>query len=397
MEKVAVTMIGTLPPIKGMSPYCQELVKSVSGHVEVEFIGFKKLYPDFLYPGGSIVKGKDSECDELENVTVKNTLTYYNPFSWIAAGMELKGDVVHAQWWSYPLAPVFFTVLLISKIRRKKVVITVHNVVPHERSMVSNFLNETVLFLGDEFIVHTGINKEKLSETYGIAKERIHVIPMGILTSAPIRGISRKKARAHLGISYNKKVVLFFGNIRDYKGLDVLIKSMKSVVEDIPEAMLLIAGQVWGEWDAYEKLIDELGLDKHIVKKLEFIQPSEVEYYFNATDIVVLPYKYFDSQSAIGALALPFKKPLIVTDVGGLPEFVKDKSAVAKPNDAEDLAERITCVLKDKNLILKLGRDSGDIREKFGWKGIAKKTIGVYRSVKVGRFMHSRQPLSRAE
>lgn len=380
MQKVAVTMIGTLPPIKGMSPYCQELVRSVSRHLEVEFIGFKRLYPDLLYPGGSIVKGDDSKCDELENVKVNNTLTYYDPFSWIAAGMKLKGDVVHAQWWSYPLAPVFFTVLLISKIRGKRVVITVHNVVPHERSRVNRFLNGAVLHLGDRFIVHTGANKEKLSEMYGIAKEKIYVIPMGILTAAPIRGISKKRARAHLGIPYDKKVVLFFGNIRDYKGLDVLIKSMKSVVEDIPEAMLLIAGQVWGGWDDYEKLIDELKLGKHIARRLGFIQPSEVEYYFNSADIVVLPYKYLDSQSAIGALALPFKKPLIVTDVGGLPEFVKDRRAVAKPNDADDLAKRISDALKDKNLALKSEMASEDLIKKFGWDSIARKTMGVYQS-----------------
>ncbi len=373
-----VTLIGTLPPIKGLSPYCQELLKSLSKNIEVEFIGFKKLYPDFLYPGGTRVKDNNYKTPEIKNAEIRNVLTYYNPFSWIWGGLTTKGKIIHAQWWSHVLAPIYFVILSICKIRRKKIVITVHNVLPHESSKVNRFLNRIILPFGDVLIVHTGRNKEALSKIYNISKERIHVISMGVLFQNSIKKISKKEARKFLAIPPDKNVILHFGNIREYKGLDILLKALKFVVNELEDVILVIAGKPWIDWERYEKIINEEALENHVIKKLDFIPPSEVEYYFAASDIVVLPYKEFESQSAIGALALPFKKPLIVTNIGGLPDFVKDKRVIAKPNDAEDLARKIIQVLKDYNLIKKLSKDSEELAKKYNWDKIAEKTIELY-------------------
>lgn len=372
-----ITLIGTLPPIKGLSPYCSELLKALSRCIKVEFIGFKSIYPEFLYSGGTKIKDKGYRMPSMENASIRNMLTWYNPFSWLWAGFTLRGDVVHAQWWAYSLAPVFFAILLVAKLRKKVVVITVHNVLPHERNWLSKFLNGIVLLLGDRFIVHSGENKENLSKIYDIPKRNIFVIPMGILEPVSAKGISQKDARVFLGISPDKKVILHFGNIRDYKGLDILLESAKAIKREI-DIILLVAGKPWNKWKKYEEIIMQNGLSDCVIKKLDFIPPSEVEYYFSSTDVVVLPYKYFDSQSAVGALTLPFRKPLIVTNVGGLPDFVKDERAVAKPNDAQDLAEKVINVLKDEALLSKLAEDSGELLEKFGWEGIAEKTLGVY-------------------
>ncbi|MCD5383897.1 hypothetical protein LR066_03965 [candidate division WOR-3 bacterium] len=108
-----------------------EVLRSVSDLISVEFIGFKQLYPDFLYPGGTRVKD-ENYSPEIKNGLVRNILTYYNPISWLWAGLTAKGEIIHAQWWSYVLAPVYFTVLSVCKIRKKKILITVHNVIPHE-------------------------------------------------------------------------------------------------------------------------------------------------------------------------------------------------------------------------------------------------------------------------
>lgn len=171
---------------------------------------------------------------------------------------------------------------------------------------------------------------------------------------------------------------MHFGNIREYKGLDILLKALKFVVNELEDVILVIAGKPWIDWGRYKKIINKEALEKHVIKKLDFIPPSDVEHYFAASDIVVLPYKEFESQSAVGALALPFKKPLIVTNVGSLPDFVKDKRVIAKSNDAEDLARKIIQVLNDKKLLEKSEKDLEELIEKYNWDKIAKKTIELY-------------------
>lgn len=378
MNKPIVSLIGTLPPIKGLSPYCQELLKSLTKSIETEFIGFKKLYPEFLYPGGTKIVSGYYHTPKLQNADIRDILTYYNPFSWLWAGLTIKGKVIHAQWWSYVLAPVYLVILLICKIRRKRIVITVHNVLPHEKSRLNNFLNGIIISLGERFIVHNKKNRENLSKLHKIQNERISVIPHGILEPVPIKGISQEKAKDFLGISQNKRTILNFGNIRDYKGLDVLLEAYKIIISELKDISLIIAGECWGSFQKYDKIIKDNNLENDIVRKLDFIPPLEVEYYFSAANIVVLPYKYFDSQSGVGALALPFKKPMVVTNVGGLPDFVRDTRAIVKANNPTDLASKIILILSNERLLKKLGKDSQEIAREFNWDNIAQSTIKLY-------------------
>jgi glycosyltransferase involved in cell wall biosynthesis len=376
-----VTFIGTLPPIKGMSPYCLELVTELSKYAEVEFIGFKKLYPDFLYPGGTKVDDDSYKTPAIENMKIRDMLTYYNPFTWVWAGLTAKGDIVHAQWWSYVLAPVYITVLLILKVRRKKTIITVHNVSPHEGGKLNRMLNSIVLRFGDAFIVHDAVNGEKLGSMYGFSEGRIYVVPMGIFHTEGIETFTKHKAREYLHISEDREVILCFGNIREYKGLDVLLEALSLVIKERGKALLLIAGQPWLDWQKYEDVIKQKHLGDHVVTKLDFISPSEVGYYFSSADIVVLSHKYSDAQSAVGALALPFAKPMVVTRVGGLPELVDDEAAIAEPGNAEDLAQRIINILGDRKLLKKLAKDSETLALKYNWDSIIQKTIEAYEGV----------------
>lgn len=376
-----VTMIGTLPPIKGISPYCLELVKNLSTLLPVEFIGFKKLYPDLLYPGGTKIQEESITSFTLKNVHAMNNLTYYNPFTWIVAGLTAKGEVIHAQWWSHVLAPIYLTILFLCKVRGKKIVLTVHNVIPHEQSSFNKLLNNSVLSLGDGYIVHSESNKTEFIKNFQIPESRVFVAPHGILEQAEKKGISKLVAREHLNLPPSGKVLLFFGTIRDYKGLDVLLRALPEVRRQIPDVMLIVAGKPWGGWDTYQTILTENGLENSVLLKLDFISPSEIEYYFAACDIVVLPYKYFNSQSGVGALALPFYKPLVVTNVGGLPEYILDKRVIANPNDINDLVEKIVLVLSDDELLLKLSKDSETLSKKYKWVEIAKKTVSVYKEI----------------
>jgi len=128
-----VTMIGTLPPIKGISAYCSELINSLSDELHIEFFSFKKLYPEFLYPGGEIEdKTSTVRFKTNKNLRIRKTLTHYIPLSWLWVGITANGDIIHVHWWTTFLTPVYLIILLISKLRKRKVVITAHNILPHE-------------------------------------------------------------------------------------------------------------------------------------------------------------------------------------------------------------------------------------------------------------------------
>jgi glycosyltransferase involved in cell wall biosynthesis len=239
---------------------------------------------------------------------------------------------------------------------------TLHNVKPHEKSFFKIWLNNSIIKLADEYIVHNEDNKKVFQENFK-TKKRVNVIPLGLDIKSTI---SKKIARKKLNLPINKKILLFFGNIRDYKGLDVLIRSL----EKINNIVLLIAGQCWDK-----KLLERIKTDKNIVYSGGFIQNKQIPLYFSASNLVVYPYKYFDASSAAGAEALAYGRPLVVTSVGGLPELVKDKRVIAKPNDSKDLRDKIIYALNNLN---RLAKDSSEKAKQFSWNNIAQKTMEVY-------------------
>jgi glycosyltransferase involved in cell wall biosynthesis len=361
-----VTMIGTLPPIKGISPYTQELCQELSKHVAIDFIGFSRIYPEFLYPGGT--KDKSVGMPNIKNLKNRSFLTWYNPFTWIWAGFTAEGDIVHAQWWSWILAPVYLTILSIVRLRGKKIIITVHNVLPHEKSFVKNFLNRSVLKLANEYIVHSVDNKRLFQEKLKTEKP-IHVIRHSAL---PIKKCSKSKTqlRKKYQIGHGKKVLLFFGNIRDYKGLDVLLNALAFIPDK--DVTLIVAGSVWGKFDKYRQIIKDNKLDSRVKLYLTFIPLKTLTEFFKLCDVIVFPYREFEASSGAGAIALSSRKPFVVTNVGGLQELVAHKWQIAKAGDAEDLAKVIEKVLSSSSL------NNKSVVQRFSVKSIALNTKDVY-------------------
>ncbi len=367
-----VTIIGTLPPVKGISAYNVELCKNLARHIKIEFIGFKSIYPEFLYPGGTI--DKSSKEPEIKNLDNRSFLTWYNPISWVWAGISTKGKIVHGQWWSHVLAPVYITILLLARVRRKKIILTVHNVSPHENNVINNILNRSVFMFADRFIVHSKNNKKIFCRRYKIDPKKVHVIPHGVLKPARLKNYTKKQSRKFLGLKEKDKVILFFGTIRAYKGVDILIKAFKKA--KIKNKKLVIAGKCWKDKEYYLKLI---GNDDNIILIDRFIPTTEVEYYFRAADLVVLPYKRFESASGVGALVLSFHVPFIVSKVGGLPELVVDrKHCVFKPGNINELKDKICLIMNSRALREKLKKDSKLKEKEFSWESIVKKTLDVY-------------------
>ncbi|EMS80854.1 glycosyltransferase family 4 protein [Desulfotignum phosphitoxidans] len=375
---MTVSMLGTLPPQKALSPYCLGLVTALdAAGVRLFFYSFSNLYPAWLHPSKEALEDPTFKKIDTRNLTVSTLLTWYNPLSWIKAGMTMKTDVFHAQWWSLPTLPAVISMIYLAKRKKIPVIVTVHNVMPHEGSVLFDWASRLIFQLADHLIVHTKHNKKTLICQYQIHANLISVIPHGPLT---VFKTGIQNFRQHRQISEKEKIVLFFGTIRRYKGLDILIHALSKVKKTLP-ARLVIAGSLWEPWDRYENLIRHLSLADDVIKLIGYVPSDQVGALFSAADLVVLPYTHFDSQSGVGAAAIAFHVPMIVTDTGGLPDLVADPECVVPCSDSNLLAEKIVNVLSNETLQKKLKNDARKIEKMMSWERIADQTLSLYHQV----------------
>ena len=378
----SVTMVGALPPLKGNAYYCMSLSREMSKHIVTEFISFKRLYPEFLYPGGVEDDDPNFRVDQQPMLKIHRIISYFNPITWIRAAWIAQSRVVHLQWWSLPLAPIYLVILIGLKLRKKKILFTVHNVVPHEKSSLDRWLTKIVLAFGDAYIVHSKDNQRNLAEYCNIPEANVHVVHMPIHDMYVRSGEDSASIRRRLGLPEKGKVLLSFGNIRPYKGLDLLIEAMPEVLRAAPDAHLLVAGQNWGKWnDPYGQLIQSLEIDRSVTALLDYIPMSQVADIFQVADVVVLPYKYFDAQSGVGNIALAFEIPMVVTRVGGLADLVDDDRVVCPPEDAQALAQAIIPTLLDDQFRSKLKFDASRLKSRYSWSAAISQTMKIYQQL----------------
>lgn len=373
-----IAMLGTLPPLRGLSSYCLEMVSAVARLVNIEFISFDKIYPKFLYPGGGLKDDHSFPSTDINGLSVRRRLTWYNPLTWLAEALFVKAELLHAQWWSWPLAAVYVCLCMIFKLRGKPVVLTVHNVLSHDRSSIYKTASRLLFKFCDHFIVHTEENRRQLIACYGIRNRKISVIPHGSLDFYVRHQTDPTAVRKELGIAANQKVVLLFGAIRPYKGVDTAIEAFSRVIKNVPEAILLIAGKTWQSWKPYQQKIEQLSIGKAVKTHLDYIPTGDVCKFFESADLVILPYEQFDSQSGVGSTAMSFHKPMIVSDVGGLPDLVVDRRWVVPPNSPASLARAIEDCLTDSNLLSRMSADSETVATGLNWHDIAAKTTAIY-------------------
>lgn len=378
----SVTILGALPPWRGVAPYTRHLVEGLETRdgLDIEFLDFSSLYPPRFYPGGEPMDPKGT-APSFQNVRVRRLLAWYNPLSWLWAGLTLRGPVVHAQWWSFILAPVYVTVLALARLRGRKIVLTLHNIQPHEGGRWQHWLYRCVFRFAHHFIVHAERNAQELVSIYPPAEGRVSVVAHGLLSVAATRELTSEQARRELGLPLDRPVILAFGNIRAYKGLDVLLRAFRRLLNAGQEATLVIAGQPWNGFQSFQDIIDELDLDAHVHTWLEFVPDQQVEALFAAADLAVFPYRHFEAQSGATTLALSFGVPILVSDVGGLSDLVDDPRAVVPPNDPEALAGAMCAVLDDERLHAKLAMDARRQAAELDWTGIARQTEEVYQAV----------------
>lgn len=381
MKTPSVTLLGTWPPTPGISAYCFELAGAVSQIAPLEVLTFRKLYPDFLYPGGPVPKD-DTFPPTPETIRlVRAKLTWYNPLGWFAAGLRTKSDILHVQFWSLPPVPILATIMFLFRLRGGRCVLTVHNLAEHERRRYFGMALRVLLRLSDAVITHQPDPPEWFRKTcLKLTRREPVFIPHGPLELFARGRTSRSEARAFLNIPDDAQVLLFFGAIRPYKGLDVLLESFNVIAEKMPDAYVVIVGRAWEPFDRYQKVIDGSTWKDRVRLHIGYIPTGEVARYFDASDLVVLPYRTFEAQSGVAMTAVSFAKPLVVTNVGALPSLQVDADFVVPPGDASALAKAILSALESPDRLAKLQEHARTLAQSHSWGEIAIPTVEVYRS-----------------
>jgi glycosyltransferase involved in cell wall biosynthesis len=318
-------IIGPAHPLRGgLATFNQRLAKQFNeeGH-DCSIYSFSLQYPSFLFPG----KTQYTDEPAPEKLKISTVINSINPFNWIKIGNRLKKerpDIIVVRFWLPFMGPALGTILRrVRKNKHTKIICIADNVIPHEKRFGDRPFTNYFLKSSDGFIT--------MSEKVMADLRQFQKTKPARFISHPLYDnfgeiISKHVARKHLGLPDNDKIILFFGFIRKYKGLDILLEAMSVLKNKQPETSnpkLLIAGEFYEDEKPFRELIDKLNIQDQLILKTDFIPDSEVKYYLCAADAVIQPYRNA-TQSGVTPLAYHFEKPMVVTNVGGLPSLVPD-------------------------------------------------------------------------
>ena len=341
-----ITLIGPVYPYKGgIAHYTSLLCRSLQKEHDVQMISFKKQYPKLLFKN----EQKDYQNDAFKINNTQYWINTLNPINWLRVAdriNRISSDLVIFPWWHPYFAPCFSS--LVKRIKGAKILFLCHNVFPHERFPADKGLVRRTLKRGDFFIVHSKRDAEDLLSIKQNAIIRTVTHPT--YNVFKYQNLSQLHARESLGIEQAEKILLFFGFVREYKGLHYLIKALRAITNAVDGVKLLIVGDFGNDKSDYLDLIESEGVSGSIQIYDGYIADKDIEKYFAASDLVVLPY-VSATQSGIVQIAYGFEKPVIVTDVGGLPEVVIDGETgyVVPPQNPEEISAAVIRFFKDAN------------------------------------------------
>ncbi|MCL4509476.1 MAG: glycosyltransferase [Bacteroidetes bacterium] len=362
-----VVIISTAYPLRGgIAHYVSLLYKHLSGRHEVSVITFKRQYPKILFPGKSQEEKGDASF-QLPSIQVIDTL---NPITWYKAGKiaaDHKPDLIIFKYWMPFFAPAFGIAARVAKRKSGcKVLFICDNVLPHERMPLDKMLTTWLFKSGDYFVVQSkSVENDLLSV---VDKPKYKFVPHPVYEIFG-KTIKKSEARSKIGIRENENVALFFGYIRKYKGLHVLLDAMKEALTKI-KLKLLVVGEFYDDEESYRHQMEKLELGDNVKVVGDYVPNDEVATYFSAADVVVLPY-IDATQSGIAQIAYNFNKPVITTNVGGLAEIVIDGKTglVVKPNSSEELSGAIVKIFSE-HLSEKFAGAVSEQKKLYSWDNL---------------------------
>ena len=372
MKKVVI--IGPAWPLRGgLATFDQRLAKQfIDEGWDCSIYSFSLQYPSFLFPG----KTQYSSDPAPAGLTIHSVINSINPLSWLITGTrlkKLKPDIIVVRFWLPFMGPALGTILRRArKNRRSKIIAITDNVIPHETRPGDKAFTKYFLGSCDAFITMSEkvLNDLRIFEKNKPALQVLH--PLYDNFGSPV---TRSEARDKLGLNQHDHIILFFGFIRKYKGLDILLKAMKLIKEKRGDIKLLIAGEFYEDEKPYHELIEENQLQHVLIMRTQFIADNEVKHYLCAADAVVQPYRNA-TQSGVTPLAYHFEKPMIVTNVGSLPSLVPDGKVglVAEPEAASIAAAVLRYFELGENYFIPHLRSE---KEKYSWKKMTEAILNL--------------------
>ena len=376
-----IIIVGTAHPYRGgLAAFNERLALQFQkeGH-DVEMYTFTLQYPSFLFPG----KTQFTNDPAPAGLTISRKINSCNPFNWIKVGNQIrkkKPDMVVFAYWMSFMAPCFGTIAKqIRKNHKTRCIGLIHNMIPHEPNVLDKYLPPYFVKQMDGFttLSHAVIKDidqfDKHNKPKSWAPHPIYD-HYGEL-------IDKIEARKQLGLSADGKYVLFFGFIRDYKGLDLLIDAFGDLRLQDMGVRLLVAGEFYGDPQPYLNRIRSLDISDIVILHNDYIPDNKVNLYFRACDIVAQPYKTA-TQSGVTQVAFHFERPMLVTNVGGLPEIVPDgKIGYVVNPDAQDIADALVRYYKEN----KEEEFTVGVREeklKYGWDRMTAAVLNSYSQIK---------------
>src|SRR6056297_3008020 len=338
-------LIGPTYPFRGgISHYTTLLYEHLKNRHEVRFFSFKRQYPGWLFPGKSDI---DPSQAHISVPGAERVIDSVNPATWLKTAREIikyDPDAVVLPWWVSFWAPQFMVMAgLVKRYSRARIVFVCHNVVAHESTLLDKIATRMVLGLGDGFLVHSDADRRNLLQMLPEAKvcKRFHPT----YDVFQFAGFDRDECRRQLGVGGN--VLLFFGFVREYKGLKYLLAAMPEILQQVP-VTLLVVGEFWKDKAGYLDVIRELGIGDNVTIVDEYIPNEAVGKYFAAADLVVQPY-VSATGSGVVQVAYGFERPVVATDVGCLPEIVEHGRTgyVIPPASSKSIADAVVSFFEE--------------------------------------------------
>lgn len=350
----------------GIAQFNASLYTQLSLDHEVKAFNFKRQYPDFLFPGRTQYVTTEDEAVPIESEALMDTV---NPFSWIHTAKAIRKwrpDILILRYWMPFFAPSLGFVARHMG-RECKVIAILDNVIPHERHFFDKFLTRYFLSGVDGAVTLCTEVAEDLLSLKPDARYRIAYHP---LYSHFGEKLPREEAETALGLEHGKKNILFFGLIREYKGLDILLEAFEKLDDSY---QLIIAGEPYGSFDIYRKFIDSSKGKDRIHVFLKYIKDSEVKKYFSAADVTVLPYRSA-TQSGVSSVSYHFDVPMIVTPVGGLKETIGDRGTglISRDVSAESIASGILDFFNGEEIRNNCLSNIASERKRLSWSEFCK-------------------------
>lgn len=374
MKKIVI--LGPAHPFRGggITTFNERLAREfMSMGNEVTIYNFTLLYPSFLFPG----KTQYATGPAPEDLTILQRLNSIWPLSWLKTGKEIKAlkpDLVVVRYWLPLMGPALGSVLrVVKKNKHTKIVAITDNILPHEKRPGDTAFTKYFLKPCDAFITMSDKVMKDLNQFNVTVPVKKVEHP---LYDNFGKAVAKIDARQHLKLDHEDKILLFFGFIRKYKGLDILLDAIKILKDknfQNGHFKLLVAGEFYDDQNIYLQQIQQLGIGDIVIFSSDFIEDNDVKYYFGASDVVIQPYRNA-TQSGVTPLAYHFEKPMIVTNVGALPDYVPNGKVglVCEPN-AQAIAESIVeYFTQGENHFLPFLQEE---KKKYSWEKLAEEVL----------------------